>query len=165
MEDRQLTSSGDARRARFRAVWIAVGATESISTGRSADADHSDRPMQQSRSLRKASEAVSHLGMAVLHRAILKIGRAPVGAERLSRAWDPAIRLPPRWTCMIDLNAFRNRVPELGRVHHQTVVAGHGSDNAQVAGLAEYWHLTPRCTDDQGSDLVFLTRSEPLLCP
>ncbi len=60
-------------------------------------------------------------------------GGAPCGRRNVSRAGDLAIRRPPRSTCMIDLNAFRNRVAERERVHPRTVIAGHGSDNAQVA--------------------------------
>jgi hypothetical protein len=43
---------------------------------------------------------------------------------------------------VIDLNTFRNRALELERVQIQNAVTGQASDNAQVAGLAEFWHLT-----------------------
>lgn len=66
----------------------------------------------------------------------------PCGRRKLGRAYDLAIRLPSRSTRVMDLNTFRNRVPQLERVHLQNAVAGQASDNAQVTGLAEYWHPT-----------------------
>jgi hypothetical protein len=70
-------------------------------------------------------------------------GLVTLWVPKLVRASDLLLHLQGRGTDPIDLNTFRKRAFELGRVQLQNGHRGDIAANPQVTGLAAYRHPTP----------------------